>query len=109
MATVARWYELAPKDLESRMDELGTLSSGTSLTLSGTIGVVVDDVGSLSDRLEELPQVVREINRLYLKKQLDELSRSLKQAELVDKDRVPELQRQHIALSQKLAQLSKAG
>lgn len=108
--SLAAWYEAAGAEGEVRLDELGSLSSKALLTTSGTMGLVEDvKMASLADKLHELRQVIREIRRLSLKKQLDELSRSLKQAELLDKTRVLDLQRRHIELSQQLAQLNKAG
>jgi hypothetical protein len=105
--SVKKWAKGLSSEALAEMDRLESMVGEPSLTDGGTIGVVVvNGSTSLSDRLTELRQVVREINRLYLKKQLDTLSRSLKLTSL-DSQQVLQLQQQYVAISQQLAELLK--
>jgi DNA primase len=60
---------------------------------------------TIDEQIQDLQQAIRELHRLSIKNQLNSISRSLKQAEQLDKNQVDELQRQFMALSQQLRQL----
>ncbi len=105
--SVKRWADSLSEEGQAELDRLSSVVIESSLTDSGTIGVVNNSSITVDQRLTELLDVVREIKRLSLKKQLDTLSRSLKQAEVLDKHKVLELQQQFIEISGQLSAMGR--
>ena len=90
--------------------ELSQLTAGLSnqdeaefdrlnLTDTGRIGHSIDE------QLRDLSQAIQELKKLEIKQQLNTLTRSLRQAEVLDKSQVKELQNKITQLSQELAEL----
>ncbi len=89
---------LSPAELEE-FDRLNLIPTMSGLTDGGKIGHSIDE------QLRDLDQAIQELKKLEIKQQLNHLTRSLRQAEVLDKSQVKTLQNQIIKLSRELAEL----
>lgn len=84
---------------KEEFDRLNLIPTTSELTEAGKIS------HSIEEQLTDLRHAIREVHQLHIRGQLNTISRSLKQAELLDKKQVTELQQQFLNLSQELAKI----